>query len=93
MSKVCLKDFDLLGFKVRDRVTEFTGVVTSISYDLFGCVQALVTPNVEESRKRGESSWFDSKRLQKISESPVMGIPDFSIEPPGGNDLPILSKY
>ena len=34
--------FELLGYKVKDSVTGFTGVVTSISFELYGCVQALV---------------------------------------------------
>lgn len=38
---------DLLGRPVRDKVSGFTGTVTSICFDLFGCVQAVVAPSSE----------------------------------------------
>ena len=38
------KHLDLLGLKVKDRVSDFEGVVISISFDLYGCVQADVRP-------------------------------------------------
>ncbi len=37
-----------LGLQVRDEVTGFSGVVTSMSFDLYGCIQAVVTPKVKE---------------------------------------------
>ena len=36
--------FKLLGMKVKDKVTGYSGVVTSLSFDLYGCVQAVITP-------------------------------------------------
>jgi hypothetical protein len=42
------KHLDILGYEVTDRVTGFKGVVTSISFDLYGCVQALVTPQLND---------------------------------------------
>lgn len=83
----------LLGFKVRDVVTGFAGVVTSISFDLYGCVQAIVTPDFD--KKKGEQTpghWFDVKRLQSLGKAPVMPVPAFATEPPeniaGGQTLP-----
>ena len=38
----------LLGHKVEDKVTGFKGVVSSLSFDLYGCVQAVVTPAASE---------------------------------------------
>ncbi len=90
--------FDFLGFKVRDVVSGFKGVVTSISFDLYGCVQAVVTPEINKDDKKAESRWFDTKRLIKLSKEPVMAVPTFGAfaEPParsfaaprGGQDLP-----
>jgi hypothetical protein len=77
----------LLGFKVRDAVTGFTGVVTSISFELYGCVQALVNPGLEKEGKCGEQYWFDLKRLQPIGKKPVMQVPEFNAVP-GGEKLP-----
>lgn len=84
-----LRDFDLLGKKVKDKVTGLEGVVTSISYDLYGCIQGLLTPSVNKEGVTPERWWFDTKRLQVLDHKPVMEIPDFEKEPPGGQDLPM----
>ncbi len=79
--------FAVFGFQVRDRVTGFTGVVTSISFDLYGCVQAAVTPAAvtppDKAIELPDGRWFDTKRLEKIGEAPVMDLPTFEIVPGG----------
>jgi hypothetical protein len=77
----------LLGHKVRDRVTGFEGVVTSITFDLYGCVQGLVSPVMNKQGEIADSRWFDTKRLQVRSSSPVMTAPTFDAIP-GGQALP-----
>lgn len=77
----------LLGMKVRDRVTGFAGVVTSVSFDLYGCVQAAVMPGLNDKGQPGEGSWYDTKRLEITDHDPVMEIPTFAIVP-GGQALP-----
>ena len=67
----------LLGMKVEDKVTGATGIVTSISYDLYGCIQAIVDPMVGEDGKSGDVHWFDVFRLKVLSKKPVMETPDF----------------
>jgi len=76
----------LLGFKVEDKVTGFTGVVTSISFDLYGCIQGLVTPLFADG-KQPDSRWLDLTRLEADSSAPVMKVPDFATVP-GGENLP-----
>jgi|SRR6185369_17542753 len=71
---------DLLGFKVKDRVTGFTGVVTSISFDLYGCIQAIVHPGLDKDGKPLEQNWFDVNRLQLAGER-VMPLPNFDFGP------------
>ncbi len=68
-----------LGFKVRDKVTGFVGICESISFDLYGCVQAVVRPEVDKKKATEvpEGRWFDEKRLVAISKSPVMEVPTF----------------
>jgi len=68
---------DLLGHKVKDAVTGFEGVVTSMSFDLYGCIQAIVTPEVDKKGEKGESHWFDVSRLKVLTKQPVMALPDF----------------
>ncbi len=66
----------LLGLKVEDKVTKFKGVVTCISFDLYGCIQAIVTAPSVKSEK-GNSQWCDVSRLKIISKTPVMGLPNY----------------
>jgi hypothetical protein len=82
------KDMKLLGLKVKDRVTGFTGIVTTIAFDLYGCIQAVVTPAaVKEDKSLEDSRWFDAKRLEVQSESPVMPVPTFE-NVPGPQEKP-----
>lgn len=86
MGKV--KGIELLGLRVRDRVTGSVGVVTSVSFDLYGCVQGLLDPPTGEDGKKGERWWYDTKRLEVLDSTPIMELPDFS-DVPGGQELPI----
>jgi hypothetical protein len=64
-----MKDFlDLLGLPVEDKVTKFKGVVTSVSFDVYGCVQCIVQPAVSKDNKPSDSHWFDWKRLTVTSK-------------------------
>lgn len=84
----------LLGLPVRDSVTGFEGVVTSLSFDLYGCVQAIVTPpSNDKGDKIEDSRWFDTKRLKVRSDEPVVPVPTFEGTTPktvtGGFDKPL----
>jgi len=71
----------VLGKKARERVTLATGVITSINFDLYGCVQALLKPPVGEDGKQIPSAWWDIKRLVISTEPAVMHCPDFTVGP------------
>jgi hypothetical protein len=71
------KHLDLLGFRVEDKVTGMEGVVASISFDLYGCVQAIVNPGMTKDGKLADSVWFDVNRLKVTSKKPVMEVPNF----------------
>lgn len=77
----------LLGFKVQDAITGFVGVVESVSFDLYGCVQAIVKPGLDEKGLPQDGRWFDMKRLTAVSDTPVMALPTFDVVP-GGSDKP-----
>lgn len=68
---------ELLGKKVKDRVTGQSGVVTSISFDLYGCIQAIVHPGMDSAGKMHEMLWFDVNRLAITDPIPVMERPLF----------------
>ncbi|NOQ52300.1 MAG: hypothetical protein GQ578_08820 [Desulfuromonadaceae bacterium] len=71
------KHLNLLGLPVTDKVTGFSGVVESISFDLYGCVQAVVKPPIKEDGDTRDGRWFDVSRLAVKSEKPVMRLPNF----------------
>ncbi len=72
------KHIELLGRKVTDKVTGFQGVISTMSFDLYGCVQAVVSPPVNEAGEKKAGEWFDITRLDLSDEPRVMELPDFS---------------
>lgn len=70
---------ELLGYPARDRVTGFEGVLTSLSYDLYGCIQFVITPKYFDNKVE-EGRWFDSNRIEITSSEKVMETPDFDME-------------
>lgn len=67
-----------LGLKVKDRVTGFAGVVTSVSFDLFGCIQVVVSPAADNATHKLESGcWFDVSRLEMDGDR-VMDVPCYA---------------
>ncbi len=71
-------NLELLGMEVVDAVTNFKGVVSSISYDLYGCIQAVVSPYVNEKGEVGSGKWFDTIRLKETGPSRAMTLPVFA---------------
>ncbi len=69
------ESLNLLGQRARDRVTGVEGVVTSICFDLYGCVMAIVTPPAQNG-KRVDGEWYDVKRIE-VTGSAVMPAPKF----------------
>lgn len=72
------KHFELLGFKAKDKIRGTTGVITSLSFDLYGCVSALISPP-EKKGVRPDSCWFDVTRIEIIGKKPVMDLPDYGL--------------
>lgn len=77
-----MKGMDLIGLKVEDKVSGQKGVVTSIAYDLYGCIQASITPKNSESKREEMfvDTWYDISRLRVLSKKPVMEAPTFEEE-------------
>jgi hypothetical protein len=89
-----VNDLRLLGLKVRDRVTGFTGVVSSVSYDLYGCIQAVVSPSVNDKGDMVDARWFDVARLDVVDHAPVMEIPGgrFTVERTSAPVVPTCTR-
>jgi hypothetical protein len=75
------KHLNMLGLRVEDRVTGFKGVVASVTFDLYGCIQGIVNPGADQDGKLKDSQWFDIARLRVIDEKPVMTRPTFEWTP------------
>ncbi len=75
------KHIDLLGKNARDRVSGFQGVVVTVSFDLFGCIQAVLSPPVDKDGKKPDSHWFDVNRLEVLDAKRVMPVPEFAAKP------------
>lgn len=75
------KYLELLGCEVKDKVSDYKGVVISISFDLYGCVQADVRPKElqKESGHPKEGYWLDVSRLTLLSKKPLMDQPNFEV--------------
>ena len=79
------KHLGLLGKRIEDKVTGKKGVVASVSFDLYGCVQAIVNPGMGKDGKLEDPIWFDVSRLKVLSEKPIMELPnyDFGVQAEG----------
>ena len=72
-----IKHIELLGLKAKDIVTGFCGVITNVGFDLFGCVQVILTPPIKEDGGKNDSRWLDITRLEVSKDDRVMKVPDF----------------
>lgn len=93
MSNLIASHLAKLGLPVKDQVTGYIGVVTSVTFDLYGCVQGFVTPAADKTGAIAEGRWFDIVRLTPLKDKPVMPQPDFVSGPvaegrKGGQLLP-----
>ena len=60
-----------LGRKVKDKITGYTGVVTSHVKYLTGCDHFGVTPVVDKDGKCQAAEYFDGSRLEYVDEPAV----------------------
>jgi len=76
------KHLEILGLPMKDRVTGMEGMVSSVSFDAYGCVQGLLTRKIDKDGKKLDSYWFDVKRLEPNGKR-IMEIPLHFTTPPG----------
>ncbi len=79
----------ILGHEVTDKVSGFTGIATTVGFDLYGCVQVIVSRvGFNDKGERFPAEWFDHKRLTITDKPLVMDQPTFEAVP-GGYDKPL----
>lgn len=71
------KFVNLLGMKGKDRVTGVKGVITSVAFDLYGCIQVILDPRSKDGTKGENSQWYDVARIKISDKKRVMSLPDF----------------
>jgi hypothetical protein len=72
-----LQHLSKLGHRAKDRVTGVEGVIVSVSFDLYGCIQAILHPGVDKEGKLKDPHWFDVSRLEVLGEDRVMAPPSY----------------
>ena len=74
------KIVNMLGKKAKDIITGSTGVITSLSFDLYGCIQVILTPGkIDKEFKEVKSiGWVDINRIKIIKNKRIMEHPDFN---------------
>jgi len=70
------ESIDLLGLKAKDKVSGMEGTITCVSFDLYGCVVAALSPQINKEGKVEDSKWYDIQRLD-VTEERVMAVPHF----------------
>lgn len=70
---------ELLGLHGKDRVTGFEGVISTVSFDLYGCCQIVLVPKAKKNEGKLENGlWFDVNRVEITSAKRVMDVPQFA---------------
>jgi hypothetical protein len=70
--------FDLLGRRIKDKVSGQEGVCDVITFDLYGCIQVGCAPPVDKDGKFVDGKLFDVHRIQVIeADTRVMPRPSF----------------
>ncbi len=76
-----IKTINKLGKMGKDKITGFSGIVTSVSFDLYGCSQLWLTPKVNKDMFIPDGKWFDEGRV-KIGKV-VVTKDEVSVDEPG----------
>lgn len=70
------KTIALLGLRGTDKITGLTGVIDSVCFDLYGCVQVSLAAAAKPDGEVPSGRWFDVQRITVIDDR-VMQTPDF----------------
>jgi len=71
------RHINLLGYKAKDKVTGFAGTIDSVCFDLYGCVQCSLRPQIDKDGKIPDGHWFDVTRLSIDTTERVVDMPNF----------------
>lgn len=70
------KTINLLGFEASDKITGLKGVIDSVCFDLYGCVQVSLALKAKDDGEVPSGRWFDVARID-VGKKRVMPVPAF----------------
>ena len=75
----------LLGKKVSDKITKFSGTCTGIATYITGCDQVLIAPECkkDDMSSKPEAHWFDVNRVDAMPEESEIQIDTSEDNGPG----------
>lgn len=71
------RHINLLGYRATDKVTGFSGTIDSVCFDLYGCIQCSLRPQIDKDGKIPDGHWFDVTRLTIDTDDRVVDMPNF----------------
>ena len=77
MNDVYLQHIKKLGFRAVDKVTGFKGVIDSVGFDAYGCIQFVLKPLIDKNGECPAGVWFDVTRLEIDESERVIALPNF----------------
>lgn len=77
MKNVYERHIELLGFKATDKVTGFSGVIDSVCFDAYGCIQISLKPKMDKDGNVPNGYWFDVTRLKIDMSRRIVELPNF----------------
>lgn len=84
---------DLMGKTAVDKVTGYKGIVTCVTFDLYGCTQVVLTPPMKEDMTTNSGKYFDLNRINIMDNERVMPVPEFfSVGLKGPADKPVNDR-
>lgn len=78
----------MFGFTGKDIITGFQGVIVGACAYISGCDQVLLAPKCDENGKTDEGKWFDTSRIQILSDVDRVELPKDKVEAAPGPDMP-----
>lgn len=72
-----------LGYKAKDKITGFSGIITGYANYLTGCDQYLIQPQCENPKDYPAANWFDEGRIEQTGYEIEVAKEDVQGEEPG----------
>jgi hypothetical protein len=86
---VVQQSVDFLGKQVKDKISGRKGIVTSVCFDLYGCIQVVINEQRKDKDDKDITfGWIDINRLKIIKDKKIMDCPDFNNKYSSINNVP-----